>query len=148
MLFYLTLNPKPSSMPLFKLFLLPILIVFGWSAMTTDQPKGAPSEQLTTSNFSTQDIFRYMRCHRQAKNIVVTWGMTSLSGIDHFVVYHSEDNDFFDDVDVIPVENGELKYSYKHTGIYPGYHYYYVAAVRIGAPPVNSITDVVRIVAH
>ena len=127
-------------MPLLKILLLPILFVF--AVPTTN------NQQLTTSNASAQELFRYLRCHRQAKNIVVNWGMTSQTGVTRYIVYHSEDNDFFDPIAEVSADNAESKYNFKHLNVFPGYHYYYIAAVRSGLPTVNSITDVVRIVAH
>lgn len=126
-------------MPLLKILLLPILFVFAIPITSNKEP---------VTNHSSQELFRYLRCHRQAKNIVVNWGMTSQAGVSRYIVYHSEDNDFFDPVAEIPVDNAESKYSFKHLNVFPGYHYYYIAAVRSGLPNVNSITDVVRIVAH
>ena len=132
-------------MPALKLFLLPILIGLGLPAMTNDQQPPTPPDQAST--ISTQTLFKYLRCHRQAKNIVVNWGMTSESGVDHFIVYHSEDGDFFDPIeDVFP--DGTQKYSHKHEQVFPGYHYYYIAAVMNSGAVVNSTIDVVRIVGH
>ena len=96
---------------------------------------------------SVQEFFSYLRCHRQAKNIVVNWGATSTTGIHHFVVYHSDDNDFFAPIEEI-FPDGSLKYTYKHENVFPGYHYYYIQAVMNAGQPVNSNVDVVRIVSH
>ena len=127
-------------MPLLKLFILPILFGLGLPGTVADK-------QSPTSTVSTQNMFNYLRCHRQAKNIVVNWGMTSQLGVSKYIVYHSEDNEFFDPIAEITAD-AELKYTYKHMTVFAGYHYYYIAAVRTGLPPVNSITDVVRIVGH
>ena len=128
-------------MPQLKLFLLPILIGF-WQLSTKIDL------QSTTSNNSKQEMFNYLRCHRQAKNIVVNWGMTSQLGVTSYKVYHSEDGEFFDPIATIPADDASLKYSFKHETVFPGYHYYYIAAIRSGMPAVNSVTDVVRIVGH
>ena len=135
---------KPSSMPLLKLFLLPILVLFGLGTASTihyEKPLAGTNAVLK------QDFFKYLRCHRQAKNIVVNWGTSSVAGVDHFIVYHSEDGDFFDPIEEV-YPNGDLKYTFKHESVYPGYHYYYIAAVMTSGPPVNSVIDVVRIVGH
>ncbi len=136
-------------MPALKLLLLPILVGLGLSAITSDQQPVTPSSGLVpaVSNPSAQTLFRYIRCHRQAKNIVVNWGMTSLSDVDHFVVYHSEVGDLFDPIEEI-FPDGTLKYSHKHEQVFPGYHYYYIAAVMNSGAVVNSTIDVVRIVGH
>lgn len=73
--------------------------------------------------------------------------MTSISGVDHFVVYHSEVGDFFDPIEEV-FPDGTLKYSHKHEQVFPGYHYYYIAAVMNSGAIVNSTVDVVRIVGH
>ena len=127
-------------MPALKLYVLPILIGLGLSAIISDQ-------QPVTNVSSSQTIFNYIRCHRQAKNIVVNWGMTSISGVDHFVIYHSEVGDLFDPIEEVDPD-GTLKYSYKHEQVFPGYHYYYISAVMSSGAIVNSTVDVVRIVGH
>ena len=131
-------------MPLIKLLLILSFASFIPGAKHDTSPKTN-----TESSLPAQEIFSYLRCHKQGKNsISVNWGVTSLAGITKFVIYHSEDNDFFDPIDQIEVVNGVLKYSYKHEDLFAGYHYYYIAAVRATGPPTNSITDVVRIVGH
>ena len=134
---------KPSSMPLIKL-----LLIFSFASFISTEKIGlAPKTNMESK--SVQEIFSYLRCHKQGKNdISVNWGVTSLAGITKFVIYHSEDNDFFDPVEEIDVVSGTLKYNYKHEDLFPGYHYYYIAAVKAAGPPVTSITDVVRIVGH
>jgi hypothetical protein len=127
-------------MPALKFYMLPILIGLGFSAITTDK-------QPTTASSPPLDAFNYIRCHRQAKNIVVNWGMTSISDVDHFVVYHSEVGGLFDPLEEI-FPDGTLKYSHKHEQVFPGYHYYYIAAVMNSGAIVNSTVDVVRIVGH
>ncbi len=96
---------------------------------------------------AAQEFFKYIRTHRQAKNIVINWGTTSITGVDHFVVYHSELGDFFDPIDQVDPD-GTLKYSFKHEGVFPGYHHYYIAAVMTTGATVNSQVDIVRIVGH
>ena len=127
-------------MPLLKFFLLPIIVWIGLPTTNNQQP--------TTSNVSNQELFNYLRCHRQAKNIVVNWGMTSQVGVTSYRVYHSEDGEFFDPIAEISVDDVSSKYSFKHLSVFPGYHYYYIGAVRSGMPAVYSVTDVVRIVGH
>ena len=131
-------------MPIVKI----LLILAAASLLTSAKPVSAPNTNVESIQ-SAQDIFSYLRCHRQGKNgISVNWGMTSLVGVTKFVVYHSEDNEFFDPVYEIDVENGTLKYSFKHDGLFAGYHYYYIAAIRMSGTGVNSMTDGVRIVGH
>ena len=59
---------------------------------------------------------------------MINWGTTSIAGVDHFVVYHSELGDFFDPIEEVDPD-GTLKYSFKQEGVFPWYHHYYIAAV-------------------
>ena len=129
---------KPTSFLL--LLLLSALSSFNYSSLPAKHLPGVQSNNV-------QEFFSYLRCHRQAKNIVVNWGATSTTGIHHFVVYHSDDNDFFAPIEEI-FPDGSLKYTYKHEDVFPGYHYYYIQAVMNAGTPVNSNVDVVRIVSH
>ena len=129
---------KPTSFLL--LLLLSALSSFNYSSLPAKHLPGVQSNNV-------QEFFSYLRCHRQAKNIVVNWGATSTTGIHHFVVYHSDDNDFFAPIEEI-FPDGSLKYTYKHEDVFPGYHYYYIQAVMNAGTPVNSTVDVVRIVKH
>ena len=131
---------KPTSLSLLILLSLTTLSSFNYSPLPA---KTLPAMQ---SN-DVQEFFKYLRCHRQAKNIVINWGTTSVTGVDHFVVYHSEVGDFFDPIAEIDPD-GTLKYSFKHESVFAGYHYYYIVAVMNAGPAVNSPIDVVRIVAH
>ena len=131
---------KPTSFLLILLLSLTTLSSFNYSPLPAKQLPGVESN-------SAQEFFSYLRCHRQAKNIVVNWGATSTAGIQRFVVYHSDDNEFFAPLEEISL-NGTLKYTYKHENVFPGYHYYYIQAVMNAGTPVNSIVDVVRIVSH
>lgn len=127
-------------MPLIKLLL--VLAFAGLIPSAKDNSLPGSTEKTTR-----QESFNYIRCHRQAKNIVINWGMTSLAGVDHFVIYHSEVGDLFDPIDEVDPD-GTLKYSYKHESVFAGYHYYYIKAVMIGGSSVDSPVDVVRIVGH
>ena len=131
---------KPTSFLLLLLLSLTTLSSFNYSPLPAKHLPGVQSNKV-------QEFFSYLRCHRQAKNIVVNWGATSTTGIHHFVVYHSDDNDFFAPIEEI-FPDGSLKYTYKHGDVFPGYHYYYIQAVMNAGTPVNSTIDVVRIVSH
>lgn len=128
-------------MPLLKVLL--VLAFAGLATAATDNTFQKPN----ATTVSVQEFYKYLRCHRQAKNIVINWGTTSVTGIHHFVVYHSELGDFFDPIgEVYP--DGTLKYTFKHENVFAGYHHYYVAAVMNAGPAVNSAVDIVRIVGH
>ena len=126
--------------------LITLLLVLALAGIVPAAKDNAPQKQDAKTE-SVQQFYKYLRCHRQAKNIVVNWGLTSEAGVDHFVVYHSEDGEFFDPIEEIYPE-GTLKYSYKHELVYPGYHHYYIKAIMNAGEPMNSVIDVVRIVGH
>ena len=131
---------KPTKLLLLLLLALTTLSSFNFS------PLPAKHLPVMQSNH-IQEMFSYLRCHRQAKNIVVNWGVSSVAGVNHFVVYHSDDGDFFSPLEEI-FPDGSLKYTYKNETVFAGYHYYYIQAVMNAGPPVNSNVDVVRIVSH
>ena len=127
-------------MPLLKILLLPVLMFFGQPSVTVEQ---LPA----TSNYAKQELFKYVRSHRQGKNIVINWGVTSISNVHHYEVYHSELGDFYDRLqDVYP--NGLLKRTFVQEAVLPGYHYYYIKAIMHVGAPVDSPVDIVRIVGH
>lgn len=128
-----------------KLLLLPLLALTSFTSPSKiNNFKNSNAEMKTAA---AQGLFSYLRCHRQAKNIVINWGTTTTGGIDHFVIYHSDDNEFFAPLAEIPVANS-LKYTFKHELVFPGYHYYRIAAIMTDGPTGNSVVDVVRIVSH
>jgi hypothetical protein len=129
-----------------KLILLPILALTSFAPDPGIKHSGTTNAEIKTA--SIQEVFSYLRCHRQAKNIVVNWGATSIAGIHHFVVMHSDDNDFFSPIAEIFPDGSSLKYTFKDESVFAGYHYYYIQAVMNAGPPANSIVDVVRIVSH
>ena len=129
-------------MPLIKL-----LLVLAFAGLIPTLKDNATQQSTMQAAASSQEFFKYLRCHRQAKNIVINWGTTSITGVDHFVVYYSELGDFFAPIEEVD-PYGTLKYSFKHEGVFPGFHHYYIAAVMTAGPAVNSPVDIVRIVGH
>ena len=128
-------------MPLFK-FLLAITMAF----TTGNDNIPAPVATTDQAADNQQTLFSYIRAHRQAKNVVINWGTSSISTIDHFEVYYSEVGDLFDRIATVDLD-GTMKYTYTHESLYPGYHYYYIRAImNNGSAPVDSPVDVVRIV--
>ncbi len=114
-------------MPFIKLFLLPIIVLFGLGTPSADVPEKSVTK---SPSVSQQEFFKFLRCHCQGKNIVVNWGVSSIAGVTKFVVYHSDDNgEFYNPLpdDVSP--DGSTKYSYKQEAVFAGYHYYYVSAI-------------------
>ena len=132
---------KPTNLLLLMLLSLTTLSSFNFSPLPAKHLPGAQSSHV-------QELFSFLRCHRQAKNIVVNWGVSSIAGVNYFVVYHSDDGgEFFAPLDEI-FPDGSLKYTYKNEAVFAGTHYYYIQAVMNAGPPVNSDIDVVRIVGH
>ena len=129
-------------MPFIKL-----LLVLAFAGLIPTAKDNASQHATMRNAAPAQEFFKFIRCHRQAKNIVINWGTASTAGVDHFVVYHSELGDFFDPIEEIDPD-GTLKYSFKHEGVFPGYHHYYIAAVMTAGATVNSPVDIVRIVGH
>lgn len=129
-------------MPLIKL-----LLVLAFAGLIPTLKDNATQQSTMQAAAYSQEFFKYIRCHRQAKNIVINWGTTSITGVDHFVVYYSELGDFFAPIEELDPD-GTLKYSFKHEGVFPGFHHYYIAAVMTAGPAVNSPVDIVRIVGH
>ena len=135
---------KLFTMPLIKL-----LLVLSFAALApAAKDNSSQNSNLDKPVNNKQTLFSYIRTHRQAKNIVINWGTSSISGVHHFVIYHSEVGDFFDPIDQVDPD-GSLKYTYKQENVFPGYHYYFIRAVMNGgAPSIDSPVDVVRIVGH
>lgn len=129
--------------------LLKFLLVVALSGILSSGEKQAVVATKADSSVKTnQTLFSYIRTHRQAKNVVINWGVSSVAGVHHFEVYHSEVGDFFDPIGNVD-PNGSNKYTFKQESVFPGYHYYYIKAVmNNGAPSVESPVDVVRIVGH
>lgn len=141
---YLILVSKLFTMPLIKL-----LLVLSFATLTPS----AKDNSLQNSNINKpannkQSLFSYIRSHRQAKNIVINWGVSSISNVHHFVVYYSEVGDLFDPLTRVDLD-GTLKYTYKQENVFPGYHYYFIRAImNDGVSFADSPVDVVRIVGH
>lgn len=132
---------KPTSLSLLMLLSLTTFSSFNFSPLPA---KHLPAVQ---SNH-VQELFSFLRCHRQAKNIVVNWGVSSIAGVNHFVVYHSDDGgDFFAPLEEI-FPDGSLKCTYTNETVFPGIHYYYIQAVMNAGSNIISNIDVVRIVGH
>ena len=96
---------------------------------------------------NVQDMFSYFRIHRQAKNVVVNWGITNSAGLSKFVVERSYDGEYFDEVSEVTC-NGSAKYSCKDLSVFPGYIYYRIACKMTDESVHYSAVEVIRIVQH
>jgi hypothetical protein len=131
-------------MPLIKILLVLSFAVLAPATKDNSSQNSTIDKPLNTK----QTLFSYIRTHRQAKNIVINWGVSSISNVHHFVIYYSEVGDLFDPLDRVELD-GTLKYTYKQENVFPGYHYYYIRAVmNDGVSYADSPVDVVRIVGH
>ena len=104
-----------------------------------------PTASLTEAN--TQETFSFFRTHRQAKNVVLNWGVSSMAGVNGFIIERSYDGEFFDVINQVP-SGTDLKYSWKDMGVFPGYIYYRIGCILVDGRVSYSSTDVIRIVSH
>jgi hypothetical protein len=96
------------------------------------------NEQATVSGFN------YLRAHRQAKNVVVTWSVNSTDVVT-FAVLRSYDGDFYEPIGTVDF-NGSASYKFKDLGVYPGRIYYRITAVHSDGTTESSSDESVRIV--
>ncbi len=109
------------------------------------------SKQITTVQDAApvQEMFGYLRVHRQGKGVSVNWGIISSADVAGFRVERSYDVDFFGSEIINQVQcNGSLKYSWKDESVFPGYIYYRIGCVMNDGTIHYSAVDKVRIVQH
>jgi hypothetical protein len=94
-----------------------------------------------------QQMFTYLRVHRQGKGVSVNWGIATASGVANFKIERSYDGEFFDPICQTPC-NGSMKYTYNDGDIFPGYIYYRIKCTMNDGTSCYSAVDVVRIVQH
>ena len=88
--------------------------------------------------------FNYLRAHRQAKNVAMTWGINS-SDVVQFAVERSYDGDFYDNVGTVN-QNGSRSYKFTDLSVFPGTIYYRITAVKADGTTECSPIVSVRIV--
>lgn len=113
----------------------------------TGMEKFPAKKSVAAAGVAKQEMFRYFRIHRQAKNVVLNWGVTSPAGISSFILERSYDGDFFDAINQMPCNNAE-KFSWKDLSVFPGYIYYRIACVMTDGTVSYSVVEVIRIVQH
>jgi len=94
-----------------------------------------------------QQMFTYLRTHRQGKSVSVNWGIATASGVAYFKIERSYDGEFFDPICQTSC-NGLTKYTYNDEDIFPGYIYYRIKCTMNDGTFCYSTVDVVRIVQH
>jgi hypothetical protein len=101
----------------------------------------------TVKGQGVQETFKYFRIHRQAKNVVLNWGMGSVSGVTGFIIERSYDGDFYDVINQVP-STTELKYTWKDLGVFPGIIYYRIGCIMPDGRVAYSQIETIRIVSH
>lgn len=130
-----------------KLFVFAIAFIAftGFSFPGNDVKTAATVGEKISSN--TQEMFSYFRSHRQAKNVVLNWGITTPAGVSGFTIERSYDNEYFDVMNQVSCNNS-TKFSWKDESVFPGYIYYRIGCMMSDGTCHYSATEVVRIVAH
>ena len=96
---------------------------------------------------SVNSCFSRFNVHRAGKaDIEVTWAVSD-GNITQFQVERSYDGDFYDNVTNVNF-NGSSSYKTKDKGVFPGYIYYRVTAVKSDGTTECSPVETVRIVQH
>lgn len=101
----------------------------------------------TVKGQSLQETFKYFRIHRQAKNVVLNWGLSSVQGVTGFIIERSYDGDFYDVINQLP-STTELKYTWKDLGVFPGVIYYRIGCIMPDGRVAYSQIETIRIVSH
>jgi len=125
------------------------LFVFGlfYLAFTGYSFSGKPVSNSPAANSvkTFQSAFDYFRIHRQAKNVVLNWGITSSAGVTGFILERSYDGEFFDVISEVP-SNNTVKYSWKDLSVFPGTIYYRIGCMTTTGRVTYSEVEVIRIV--
>jgi len=105
------------------------------------------SQQKQLNQQSVNSCFTRFNVHRAGKsNIEITWTIGA-PNITQFVVERSYDGEFFENVTTVNF-NGSSSYKSKDNGVYPGYLYYRVTAVKADGTTECSPVEMIRIVQH
>lgn len=127
-----------------KLFLFAV----GFIAFTNYSFTIQKAESVSATTVSTvQTDFSFFRIHRQAKNVVLNWGIDNPTGVTGFIIERSYDGDFFEEIGQEACNNS-VKFSYKDLSVYPGYIYYRVGCITTDGRMQYSPVEVIRIVMH
>jgi hypothetical protein len=87
--------------------------------------------------------FNHIRVHRQGKNVVAAWAVTT-KDIAGFSVERSYDGDFFEEAGSVDADGGS-SYKYTDIGVFPGLIYYRVKAVHTDGTTEYSPVETIRI---
>lgn len=122
------------------------LAVSGFSFIANPATEKKQSASVVSSS-PVQEMFGYIRTHRQGKGVSVNWGVTTGTGITGFTVERSYDREFFDVINQVQ-STSSLKYSWKDDSVFPGIIYYRIGCITNDGRLVYSAVDIVRIVSH
>lgn len=120
-------------------------LAFTGYAFSDKQASLVSDKPVSVSAATAQQTFGYFRIHRQAKNVVLNWSVTSPVGVTGFVVERSYDGENFDPIIELPC-NGETKFSWKDLSVFPGYIYYRIGCISPNVRVTYSEVEVIRIV--
>jgi hypothetical protein len=87
--------------------------------------------------------FNHVRVHRQGKNVVTAWAVTS-NDIVGFSIERSYDGDFFEEAGSVDGD-GSSSYKYTDVGVFPGLIYYRIKAVKTDGTTEYSAVETIRI---
>ena len=123
------------------------------SAVASTDPVILPDTKGTAKVEQVQSTdFAFFRTHRQGKNIVATWGVTSSSGVARFALKKTYEDPsdpyaYWEEVSSTPC-NGSRSYKCQDQNVFPGYSNYRVVAEMVDGTTVESAVNTVRIVKH
>ena len=89
------------------------------------------------------ESFNHVRVHRQGKNVVVAWTVTT-NDIAGFSIERSYDGDFFEEAGTASPDGGS-SYKYTDIGVFPGLIYYRIKAVKTDGSTEYSPVETIRI---
>jgi hypothetical protein len=111
-------------------------------------PTSTTNQDVKVISATQTSEFGFFRIHRQGKgNVVLAWGVTSLTGVSGFSVERSYDGDFYDAINQIPC-NGALKHDCKDENVFPGTINYRIACIMDDGSVHYSPVEQIRIVQH
>ena len=95
----------------------------------TSAPQQSKKQTVSKNKLQpTAHDFTYFRIHRQAKNVALGWGISSIEGVAGYAIERSYDGELFDVINQMPC-NGTLKQDWKDLDVFPGYIYYRITCV-------------------
>lgn len=128
--------------------LLSALVIFisGAQAIPTPQPTSIVGKgKIKQKKSNNQAAFGSINVHRSTRyGVSINW-TTASPEIAGFIIERSYDGYFFEEICQMPCE-GQSRYRFQDSGVYPGYLYYRVVAVMSDGSEECSATEVVRIV--